>query len=362
MISYRQLFTALAVVSFIAMEIGAGLVITEIAGEERYASLLIAIAPALMALRGNTLVPYLYRAYTYIEIEGRRDFLSFTAMNICVSMATGVIASCIVVAAAALAMHVDMTTALDVLCIAIASATVAKLIGIAILTYLVYSYALRPQIEVEDFIPTTASGLMDLLTPVAMTLPITVCRYISIATVIAIAMLIAYAATRRRLRWIARNVCENVVSSLASLVSLVGGLVVSSYRQYLLRIEALKAYPLINAFLGIVGGLLYGSITTDLHIYGEIRRSDLFEGLRKSFTGILIVGIAIVLVSTRAAAICISALTLGSLILLAVTLALSKASIKLGLDPDNVVFPLVTGVGDLTGSTVLTILTLLFVD
>ncbi len=170
------------------------------------------------------------------------------------------------------------------------------------------------------------------------------------------------------------------IMSLAVLLEILGGQLINSYRSFFYIFPVyLAMVPPLNGMGGNIGSVLGARLSSGLHVgYIDISFKD--KELRTNILSTLFVGAStytilavFILVISPMFGFSLSAneavsafgvlLCTGLLLvvtLVAVSATLSLYSFKKGLDPDNVVSPLVTSIGDIFGIIFLILMMVVF--
>lgn len=159
-------------------------------------------------------------------------------------------------------------------------------------------------------------------------------------------------------------------------LEIVGGQMLNSYEDILIAMPTLlMIIPVLNGVGGNIGSILGARIASGLHI-GYIDADLHGEELKKNVLGAFLLGIIsytflalfIMIIAPfigisvessflpKIGLIMIGAGLMLTIVLIVATLIFARLSFKKGFDPDNVITPLVTTLGDLLGIICLTIM------
>ncbi len=357
--------SVIAIAVFSILEILTGRVIEDIWYSYQW---IVVILPPLMAFRGNILAPYLCRYFSRATL-GRGIGIDFIKFNILVALTSSTILSIAIPVLSSifivvtLGLYVDI---LDIVVFTLITTIITVVMGIAILTPIIHCL-LKVNPEIGEYIPTLSSSLMDYLTSIisiyTLSLVSTSTNFsMLLKTIFIITMILLIVVSIKRLGDTYRlyaSIKENSLSGLNSFWSLLSGVIIGIYAQGLYVKGVMKFFPLINALMGISAGIFYVYTSRDLHVVSRIRKKTFIDAILRTFVfiSIAIICSTIFIESLEQLAIASLGLVLGAIVLLPITIAVSRLSIVFKWDPDNVVIPVVTGLGDVLGSTILILVT-----
>ncbi len=200
-----------------------------------------------------------------------------------------------------------------------------------------------------------ATATSDLVTPIAFFLAVRYAADRGAALAVIIISLVVLVCGVRELTRNAKFFLENAPATiLGSLTSGFGGFLYSTSLYRPLAVASLGGLPGLNALLGALGGIVGSAVSVQLHKKGRVdrveRRRILKAGLQHFALGLSLLSAAILILGgpPAAAAILASGILASPLIMGAAYFA-SHYSYKRGIDPDNIVVPITTALGDVVG-------------
>ena len=340
------------------------------------------LIPGLMDLRGDVYGAFGYRLTTALHIgETEPRILSkYNLYNVLISYSVTIIASIIIALLAyIISASLDLSSPglLTLLFISLASSTIVYLVLTPVTTFSII-LLFKTGRDPTDFVATIVTGVGDALTPFTFITVSSLFQALSPSSeAIIVALLSSVAIVSVLIVWRAgglRTLSENTASSVAaSFGSSLGGLSLATRTAILERLPLiLGSLPAFNALIGAAMGVLGNSLNVKLHLGVE---NSLREYVDDSKT-IAIATIVAVLVSmlivsgltlTSIQSVGISVLIIGLsfpvlfLISSLLTFYLTQVSFKMGWNPDNLVFPLMTTFVDLNGPLIVSSVASFFV-
>lgn len=209
-----------------------------------------------------------------------------------------------------------------------------------------------------------ATAISDLVTPIAF---FTAVKHavddvaaLAVATVSLAVLVLGLRELTRNARFFLENVPATI---LGSLTSGLGGLLYSTSLHRPLAVIGLSGLPGLNALLGALGGVVGSATSVQLHKKGRIDRGEgeriLMTSLLHFALGLSLLSSALLILGGPPAAIAILASgALASPLIIGAAYLTSRYSYKRGVDPDNIVVPITTALGDVVGP--LTMMLLLY--
>ncbi len=340
------------------------------------------LIPGLMDLRGDVYGAFGYRLTTALHIgETEPRILSkYNLYNVLISYSVTIIASIIIALLAYIisaSLGLSSPGLLTLLFISLASSTIVYLILTPITTFSII-LLFKTGRDPTDFVATIVTGVGDALTPFTFITVSSLFQAFSPSSeAIMVASLSTVAIVSVLIVWRAgglRTLLENTASSVAaSFGSSLGGLALATRTAILARLPLiLGSLPAFNALIGAGMGVLGNSLNVKLHLGFE---NSLHEYVDDSKTVALAIFVA-VLVSilvvsgvtlTSPHSIGIGVLVIGLSFPVLFTLSslltfyLTQVSFKMGWNPDNLVFPLMTTFVDLNGPLIVSSVASFFV-
>ena len=331
---------------------------------------LLILLPALMAMRGNINGPYILRLISSLHL-GRAEarFLSrYNGFWIGTTLSLMVVATSLVYLGAmgiSLALGVPIPAPEEFLIIALLTSSLSFMIAAPVMT-LATVILYRGGHQVSTIIPPVSMSLTDALTPVILfasvelTKPLN--RWVKLllsGAMIAAAAVVIYLA-RRREAGVGKVVRENLpVAVFDALISGSGGSVLAKMPGLVTRTGLIAAVPGLNCLVGGVAGSVASGVSVRLHLSGRVRMMEVMAEVAAflvsaaTSTAVLLALVSQlslvtdqVPISLPAALAALSAGLITSLLLSLIAVWMSGLVFRRGVDPENVVFPTLTALGD----------------
>ncbi|MFZ8790872.1 MAG: magnesium transporter [Thermosphaera aggregans] len=332
------------------------------------------LIPGLMDLRGNVYGALGYRLTTALHIgETEPRILSkFNLYNVLISYSVTIIASVIMALLAyIISASLDLSSPglLTLLFISLASSTIVYLI-LTPLTTLSIILLFKTGRDPTDFVASIVTGVGDALTPFTFIAVSSLFQALSpsLETII-VASLSSVAIVSVLIVWRAgelRTLLENTVSSVAaSFGSSLGGLFLATKTALLEKLPLiLGSLPAFNALIGAGMGVIGNSLNVKLHLGVENSLHEYIDDSKTialtTFVAVLVSlltvsGLTLTSIQSVGISVLIIGLSFPILFLTSslLTFYLTQVSFKMGWDPDNLVFPLMTTFVDLNGPLIL---------
>jgi len=332
------------------------------------------LIPGLMDLRGNVYGALGYRLTTALHIgETEPRILSkFNLYNVLISYSVTIIASVIMALLAYIisaSLGLSSPGLLTLLFISLASSTIVYLI-LTPLTTLSIILLFKTGRDPTDFVASIVTGVGDALTPFTFIAVSSLFQALSpsLETII-VASLSSVAIVSVLIVWRAgelRTLLENTVSSVAaSFGSSLGGLFLATKTALLEKLPLiLGSLPAFNALIGAGMGVIGNSLNVKLHLGVENSLHEYIDDSKTialtTFVAVLVSlltvsGLTLTSIQSVGISVLIIGLSFPILFLTSslLTFYLTQVSFKMGWDPDNLVFPLMTTFVDLNGPLIL---------
>ncbi len=331
---------------------------------------LLILLPALMAMRGNINGPYVLRLISSLHL-GRAEarFLSrYNGFWLATTLSLMVVATSLVYLGA-----VGLSTALGIptppleefLIIALLTSSLSFTVAAPIMT-LATVLLYRGGYQVSAIVPPVSMSLTDALTPVILFASVELTQQMSklaklgvSGAMIAAAVAALYFAQKRE-AGVRKVVKENLpVAVVNALISGSGGSFLAKMPDLVTRTGLVAAVPGLNCLVGSVAGSVASDVSVRLHLSGRLRFREVMTEVT-AFLASAATSIAVLLVlvsqlsiatgqipvSLPAALAAVSAGLTASLALSLIAVWMSDAVFRRGVDPENVVFPTLTALGD----------------
>lgn len=331
---------------------------------------LLILLPALMAMRGNINGPYVIRLISSLHL-GKAEARFLSKYN---GFWLGTTVSLMIVAASLVylgAMGVSAALGIPVpppegfLIIALLTSSLSFTIvapAITMATVLLY----RRGYQVSTIIPPVSMSLTDALTPVilfaSVELTLSLDRWVKLVLsgiMIVVAVSALYLAQRRE-AGVRKVIRENLPVAVAdALISGSGGSFLAKMPALVTDTGLIAAVPGLNCLVGGVAGSVASGVSVRLHLSGKVKLWEVMAEVAAFLTSAAAsIAVLVVLVSQlsfvtgqppvslpASLAALIAGLT-SSLILSLVAVWMSDVVFRRGIDPENVVFPTLTALGD----------------
>lgn len=346
---------------------------------------LLILLPALMAMRGNINGPYVIRLISSLHL-GRAEARLLSRYNgfwLGTTLSLMVVATSLVYLGAAgvsAAIGVPTPPLEEFLLIALLTSSLSFTVAAPVMT-LATVLLYRGGHQVSTIIPPVSMSITDALTPVILfasvelTQPLN--RWVKLGisgAMIAAAVSVLYLAQRRE-AGVGKVVRENLPVAVAdALISGSGGSFLAKMPGLVTSTGLVAAVPGLNCLVGGVAGSVASGVSVRLHLSGRVRLGEVmaevaaFLASAAASTAVLVVLVSQlslatgqVPVSLPASLAAISAGLASSLALSLVAVWMSEAVFRRGIDPENVVFPTLTALGDFLTPMASVSLLLLFV-
>jgi mgtE-like transporter len=340
------------------------------------------LIPGLMDLRGDVYGAFGYRLTTALHIgETEPRILSkYNLYNVLISYSVTIIASIIIALLAYIisaSLGLSSPTLLTLLFISLASSTIVYLVLTPVTTFSII-LLFKTGRDPTDFVATIFTSVGDALTPFTFITVSSLFQALSPSSeAIIVALLSTIAIVSVLIVWRAgglRTLLENTASSVAaSFSSSLGGLSLATRTAILERLPLiLGSLPAFNALIGAAMGVLGNSLNVKLHLGVENSlRKYVDDSKTIAIATIVAVLVSMLIVSmltlTSIQSVGISVLIIGLsfpvlfLISSLLTFYLTQVSFKMGWNPDNLVFPLMTTFVDLNGPLIVSSVASFFV-
>lgn len=340
------------------------------------------LIPGLMDLRGDVYGAFGYRLTTALHIgETEPRILSkYNLYNVLISYSVTIIASIIIALLAYIisaSLGLSSPNLLTLLFISLASSTIVYLVLTPVTTFSII-LLFKTGRDPTDFVATIVTGVGDALTPFTFITVSSLFQALSPSSeAIIVALLSSVAIVSVLIVWRAgglRTLLENTASSVAaSFGSSLGGLSLATRTAILARLPLiLGSLPAFNALIGAAMGVLGNSLNVKLHLGVENSLREYVDDSKTiAIATIVAVLVSILIVSgltlTSIQSVGISVLIIGLsfpvlfLISSLLTFYLTQVSFKMGWNPDNLVFPLMTTFVDLNGPLIVSSVASFFV-
>lgn len=331
---------------------------------------LLILLPALMAMRGNINGPYILRLISSLHL-GRAEarFLSrYNGFWLTTTLSLMIVATSFVyagVAAISVALHIPTPPPDEFLIIALLTSSLSFSVAAPVMT-LATVILYRGGYRVSTIIPPISMGITDALTPVILFASVKLTsplgrgvRVGASLAIIAAAASVLYIA-RRLGSGVGKVVRENLPVAVAdALISGSGGAFLAKLPGLVTSTGLVAAVPGLNCLVGGVAGSVASDVSVRLHLSGRVgvgevmaEVASLLASAAASTAALLALASQLSLATGQVPVslpAVIAALTAG----LASALALSLIAVwmsgyvfRRGVDPENVVFPTLTALGD----------------
>lgn len=330
------------------------------------------LIPALMDLRGDIMGPYGFRLMTSLHLGTNKPKFAtrYNLVNSVVAISLMIISSLIVVgsvSALALLLHIPMYDLGVLTLLALMTTLISALIMIPVIIIFTNVLFIRGY-NVENFLPSLITGSMDALTPSILFASFILVDSLSqetrlglTVTIVAMSLagvLFVYREGREELM---KDFKENLsISAVVATLSGVGGSFFSRSPGVAIRTGFVAFIPALNSLIGSVLGMLAGKLSISIHMTGVIKLKEMISDLKDlilaSEVGIVFLAAMFSLLSSLPtipgiAAVSVATAMIATVIMIAsvsvVVYALTQYSFKLGLNPNNLVFPVITSIADL---------------
>lgn len=340
------------------IELATGLVV--VSGVEVITSypIVLFILPALMNLRGDVYGSLSIRTVTALHMGlSEPTFRSeYVASNLRAAVLITILSTTIIAFASIVVEAISWSQGLGAILLPLSYGTaLLAFILVVPITLKILFETFKRGVSIEYLAAPLVSGIADAVTP-AVLLPFVVIVQYPIASIFILLITIAVAAYARRLDAGSLKFVKETssVTILAATLSGFGGLFYALNVKDPFVQKILLSAPGFNAVLGALAGIIASNLSIRLQTVGTIRVGDLRNlGLRlglQYFAAILTLALPTL---AHGGAICLYALlaasAIGLPIMLTSTYYMTTLTFRRGLDPDNVVFPVMTALGDLAG-------------
>lgn len=331
----------------------------------------LALLPGLMGLRGDVYGALAFRLVTalYMGTAEARLATRHNLTNAMAALVVSVVASSAVGAVTYVVAAVSGLRGFDLLTLLFVS-VVSSLIAFALVVpastaAIVYSW--KRGLDPRNFSSPLISALGDVVTPIVVFAAMDLATASPALKLVALTIAHAAAALIAVLHWgelMRGAVRENLpVSVLAASLSCVGGSFIAVRAREAVSTALLASVPALNAVVGASAGTLANRLSVSIRLGRELK-GEVTATTIGSLTSLLAVSTLLLLVPCTTTSVTASeALALwlamyvtcsaGYLALSAVSYSVVSLSFKRGLDPDNVVFPIVSTAGDLIAPLIL---------
>ena len=328
------------------------------------------LIPGLMDLRGDVYGAFGYRLTTALHIgETEPRILSkYNLYNVLISYSVTIIASIIIALLAYIisaSLGLSSPDLLTLLFISLASSTIVYLVLTPVTTFSII-LLFKTGRDPTDFVATIVTGVGDALTPFTFITVSSLFQALSPSSeAIIVALLSSVAIVSVLIVWRAgglRTLLENTASSVAaSFGSSLGGLSLATRTAILARLPLiLGSLPAFNALIGAAMGVLGNSLNVKLHLGVENSLREYVDDSKTiaiaTFVAVLVSmlivsGLTLTSIQSVGISVLIIGLSFPVLFLISslLTFYLTQVSFKMGWNPDNLVFPLMTTFVDLNG-------------
>ncbi len=334
--------------------------------------ILLVLMPALMSLRGNIVGPYAVRLVNALNLgETEPRFLTpFNTANAAVALSLSILATSAVFLATAglgISLNIAVRNFSVLLFVALVTSTVSTLVMVPLIIA-VSNLLYRRGFGLENFLPAFVTGLMDFLTPLLLFATIGFVHRLNSVQIITLSLVLnVFGVLLLFLVVVARKdftsvIKENfTVSTIAAMGSGLGGVILATNPEIAVGTGVVGVLPALNSLVGASLGTVATLVSVDLHLFG----SSKFRKVVKNAVALILAVIlsvallsALLIVLSHTAlkfysidvAVILSALTATPLVIVALTVVaylLSIHAFKVGLDPSNITFPVMTALGDL---------------
>ncbi len=336
-----------------------------------YPSLLL-LLPALMDLRGDVYGALAFRLVTALYLGAAEPKINskFNCTNSLAALVVTIFASLAIGFLAFGMSSISGLKGFDSITFMFVSLTTSLTSFVLIVPVSTISiiYAWRRGLDPRNFSSPIITVVADLVTPPLLFLVLSLLyinRYIKIGAIIgslALAVIILIAVRGELIR---RAIRENLpISIIAACASGLGGAFIAVHVKAMISTALLAVVPALNAAIGATAGILANKLSVSIRFGREYGR----EAARTFINSIIILVLAsliftpvpIVLSSTSLGLVpyitSIVVLTLISsyTMLSVISYLVSTIAFQRGLDPDNIVFPIITTMGDMLGPLALT--------
>lgn len=340
------------------------------------------LIPGLMDLRGDVYGAFGYRLTTALHIgETEPRILSkYNLYNVLISYSVTIIASIIIALLAYIisaSLGLSSPDLLTLLFISLASSTIIYLILTPVTTFSII-LLFKTGKDPTDFVATIVTGVGDALTPFTFITVSSLFQALSPSSeAIIVASLSSVAIVSVLIVWRTgglRTLLENTASSVAaSFGSSLGGLSLATRTAILARLPLiLGSLPAFNALIGAGMGVLGNSLNVKLHLgvenslhkYVDDSKTIAIATFVAVLVSMLIVsGLTLTSIQSVGISVLIIGLSFPVLFLISslLTFYLTQVSFKMGWNPDNLVFPLMTTFVDLNGPLIVSSVASFFV-
>ncbi len=331
---------------------------------------LLILLPALMAMRGNIKGPYILRLISSLHL-GRAEarFLSrYNGFWIGTTLSLMIVATFLVylgTVGISAALGIPTPPPEEFLIIALLTSSLSFSIAAPVMT-LATVLLYRGGYQVSTIVPPVSMSLTDALTPVILftsvelTQPLSKWLKLGVSGAMIVAAAIALYLAQRRERGVRKVLRENLpVAVTDALISGSGGSFLARMPGLVTRTGLVAAVPGLNCLVGGVAGSVASGVSVRLHLSGRVRLGEVM-GEVAAFLVSAAASIAVLValvsqlalatgqvpVSLPAAVAALSAGLVSSLALSLVAVWMSELVFRRGIDPENVVFPTLTALGD----------------
>jgi len=331
---------------------------------------LLILLPALMAMRGNINGPYVLRLISSLHL-GRAEAKLFSRYNgfwLGTTLSLMVLATSLVYLGTmgiSAALGVPAPPPDEFLIIALLTSSLSFTVAAPVMTFFtVLLY--RGGYQVSTIVPPVSMSLTDALTPVILfavvELTSSMGKLLKLAVsagMIAAAVAALYVAQARE-AGVRKVVRENLPVAVAdALISGSGGSFLAKMPGLVTSTGLVAAVPGLNCLVGGVAGSVASGVSVRLHLSGRVRFKDVLVevgaflvsaavsiGVLLAFVSQLALVTGQIPVSPPAALAAVFAGLSSSLVLSLVAIWMSEVVFRRGIDPENVVFPTLTALGD----------------
>ena len=362
----------LSLIFLISLEVFAG--ISMLGGGDYLIKIpvLFMLLPALMDLRGDVMGPYGFRLLNSLHLGTNepRFATKYNLLNSLLAVSLMIISTFFVVAAVSVLAYVVGVALgdLEVLTsLSLVSTVITTLIMMPILIIFTNTLYIKGY-NVENFLPSLITGSMDALTPSVLFGSVFLIRSMSrvgrlvlIASVGVAAIIGVFLIYREKHLELIKDFKENLTTSvIVATISGVGGSFFSRNPTVVVGSGFVAFIPALNSLMGSAQGILAGKLSVDIHMTGIVEKKVFWSYFRKvltaSETAVIFLALIFAVISILPVLPPISGVSVAtSFLVVAVMVSLlsfvvewlTKTSFRLGLNPDNVVFPFITSLSDL---------------
>jgi mgtE-like transporter len=346
--------------------------------------LLFILIPALMDLRGDVMGPYGFRLMNALHLGTAKPSFSdrFNILNTVLAMTVMLFSSILVffsVIAIANGLGIRSRETIELLFLSLITSFLSAAAVIPLIVALT-NYLYRIGANVENFLPAIITGSMDLITPITLFSIINLINVLSkwilimTSTGLIILMISGYLYLMRSGdRELIKSFKENLVTAVVVATgSGLGGIVFALNPDLAISTGIVALLPALNSLIGSALGVIAGNISITLHLRGRILFSQFINSLKSLIIALVPPVIFLIVLTTstshfivslnritpHAAFVAFITPSLLTVVLSFIAYYLSKLTFSKGMNPDNIVFPALTTLADI--STPLTVSLMLY--